>query len=342
MTITRAPRPALVAGAVVLTLALSSLVVLGPHASADDSGESLLQHAGRVAAHDTFAGLVEVRWIDDRGHLHAERVVARSLNGAFTIGRGEHHMVGRGTQRWTNEAGVLRSDSNGKRGTQPPPPGAHWDLSVTGHDTVGDRPATVVVARDRKGRVRARFAVDRERGQLLERDVLDTHGNVVRSVSFVTIATNGVGPTLPELPSGAADNDAPVVIRDAPNGFLAPEAVGNGYQLLGRYLHPDGMLQLYYGDGLFSLSVFEQQGHVDWAGLPEGRATKVAGVRTRQYWTAAGTVCVWGDERLVLTAVGDGPPGALEAVIADISGADNGRGWVDDVANYVLGPFGWE
>jgi len=330
-------------GVIALGLTSGSFALLDARAVAGDDGETLLERSRRAATQAAFEGVVEVQWRDEAGTLHSERLGARSLNGSFVIGRGGRHMAGNGTRRWTDEAGELRERWREGSGTPPPRAGAHWDLSVSGHETVAGRTGTVVIARDRDGQVRARFVVDREHGQLLRREVFDDNDRVVRSVGFVTIVFDDVSPAVLAEPPGA-DPDTPVAIAETPDGFIAPTAIGDGYQLLARYQHPNGEVQLYYSDGLFTMSLFEQRGRVDWDALPSGRNAKVAGVRTRAYGTAAGNVVVWADpaDRLVLTAVGDGPTGALNSVVADMSGVSGGGDWVGDVARYVLGPFGWE
>ena len=142
-----------------------------------------------------------------------------------------------------------------------------------------------MVARDDNGDPRARFAIDSESGQLLQREVLDDHGRVLRSVAFASLMVMS-GPPDPAAvaPSAAA---APTTIKDVPDGYPAPDTVGNGYRLLGQYLDPDGSVQLFYGDGLFAVSVFEQPGEVDWDALPPGGSDAgIQDVRARSYATA--------------------------------------------------------
>ena len=103
----------------------------------------------------------------------------------------------------------------------------------------------------------------------------------------------------------------------------------------------DGTLQLFYGDGLFSLSVFEQDGLVDWGSVPEGgRPTTVEGERARTYSTAAGTVAVWGEGGLVFTCVSDAPADTVQAVLPGVV-TDDESGF-DEIVDFVFGPFGWK
>ena len=130
------------------------------------------------------------------------------------------------------------------------------------------------------------------------------------------------------------------VTDDIPDGYTAPPRLGK-FRLLGRYQHPDGTLQLFYGDGLFSLSVFEQGGLVDWAAMPEGgRSAKVEGQRARTYSTATGTVVVWGESGLVLTGVSDAPADTVRAALPGV--ANDNRSAVSDAVDFLFSPFGWE
>ena len=313
------------------------LVVPGTPASASDEAEDLIQQARGASADESFVGVVEVSWVDESG-LHRESVTARSVRGAFVVGPGAEQVAGRGELRWAgdpNSGSGWRADT----GRDLPDPGAAWDLELADDGTVAGRGVTVVEARDDDGDVRARFALDRETGQLLEREIIDRDGKVVRSVGFTTIVETVLAPLLPTIPP--SDVSVPTAIHDVPDGYVAPETVGDGYRLLGRYQRADGVVQLYYGDGLFSVSVFEQSGDVDWDALPRtGRATRVEGVRTHSYRTAEGTVVIWGDHGLVLTGIADGPPGTPAAVVASISGNDDSSA-IDDIADFVLAPFHW-
>jgi MucB/RseB N-terminal domain len=321
-----------------LLLAVVAVVPGATAGAGDDDAEALLERA-RAAPAAPLAGYVEVRWSDTEG-THVAHVGARSLHGAFVIGRGDDQVRGRGVFRWTGDGGGPEAVWQTVDGLYPPHAGAAWELGIAGHRTVADRPATIIEARDRDGRVRARFAVDREHGELLRRQVLDDHGHVVRSVGFVRLVTDSVVPAIPAPPSDSGTG--PVPIADVPDGFVAPKTIG-GYRLLGRYRHPDGAIQLYYGDGLFAVSVFEQDGDIDWGSLPAGgRDASMGGLRTHSYATASGDVVVWSDGGLVLTCVADGPPGAAATVVAEVSGLAGARDTLEQIADFVLGPFGWE
>jgi sigma-E factor negative regulatory protein RseB len=333
-------RSAIVAAAV--ALAWLAGVPADADAGTTDAGD-LLRDARKVSAVESFAGIVEVSWHDDAGVAQVAQVVARSVEGAFVVGKPTRNTVGDDDERYTRTDDQHSTRWEPVGGRRAPAPDATWDLATAGRHEVAARPATIVVARDEDGRVRARFSVDRETGQLLRRAVLDEHGDAVHVVRFVTIISGEAEkPSLPVPPvPGADDVKAPKALDDTPAGFVSRDEVGAGYELLGRYRQPDGAVQLYYSDGLFTLSVFESPGKVDWDALPPGSSLPVDGLRARSYSTAAGTIVVWGQDGLVLTAVGDGPPDMVVAVVAELSGAGD-ESWVDDVTGFVLGPFDWE
>jgi hypothetical protein len=334
----RAARTLLIAGVATGVLAL----MVGPTAGAggdDAQAQTLLEQAR--SAPTTFAGYVEVRWEDETGDDEVARIGARSLRGAFVVGSGDEQVRGEGVRRWAGDGGGPEVAWETVDGLGTPRAGSVWNLEIAGREVVAGREASIIEASDDDGTVRARFAIDVETGQLLQREVLDADGEVVRSVGFVKLTTEPAAPAVPAPPTDAALS--PVPIAEVPDGFLGPERLDGGYRLLGRYQHPDGAVQLFYGDGLFAVSVFQQPGLVDWDGLPDGgRDARWHGLRTHAYTTASGDVIVWGDKGLVLTAVADGPPGAAKAVVADLAGIDLDRSTLEEIADYILGPFGWE
>jgi hypothetical protein len=332
------PRALLRAMTGVLVVVLVAAAAPSAGAGSDDKADALMEGARKIAIDDAFSGLVEVYWQDEEHQEFVDHVGARGLGGAFAIGQAGRQVVGSGDDRQIG-AGGAGVGWTAAAEHEAPAPDAAWDLEVTGSGVVAGRPATFVEARDDNGRARAIFAVDKERGQLLERQILDRDGNVVRSVGFLRISTGAFEPYVPAVPD--ADTPAPVAIDDVPDGFVAPASTDSGYELLGRYRHADGSTHLFYSDGLFTLSVFEQKGAVDWDRLPAGRCEPIDDLRTCSYDTAVGTIVVWNQQGIVFTAIGDAPPDLVVGVVGHFDDAGSGS-WLDDVANFVLDPFGWD
>ncbi|MET0420605.1 MAG: hypothetical protein ABW073_02780, partial [Acidimicrobiia bacterium] len=128
-------------------------------------------------------------------------------------------------------------------------------------------------------------------------------------------------------------------VREVPSGYHAPATAGAGYTLLSRSRHDDGV-HLVYSDGLFTVSITEQRGELDWDSMPSGAAaTDVDGVHARRYSEASGDVLVWERDGVVYTCASDAPTDVLAAMVA---GLTPDRSLPTQVADFVLGPFGFE
>lgn len=328
----RVARSSLGAAVVLGALALVAL----PSGAADPEPADLIVRTRTASSETAIAGTIEVRWLVG-GRYQVERTGARANGTGFVVGRGDRRAVGEDGVRWS--AGAGPSVAWGAVADRPlPDPDAVWDLEVGAGKTVAGRATIVVRALDADdGRVRARFFVDQATDVLLRRDVLDAEGAVVRSVRFTQVRLAEGTPAVPDPPAPAPP---PPALDGVPGSFPAPERLEPGFRLLGRYLHPDGAIQLFYGDGLFTLSLFEQPGVVDWPAVPDGGVPgEVGGNRAQSFATASGTVVVWGADGAVLTAVSDAPP---DAVAAALESVESERGFFPRVADFVLGPFGWD
>ena len=178
---------------------------------------------------------------------------------------------------------------------------------------------------------------------MLRREVLDRHGESVRSVGFVEVKKlGGARSAAPATPK--AKHGAPKKLGSVPKGYDAPVQIGTRYVLVGRYLRDDGTVQLYYSDGLFGISLFEQRGALDWNGLPRRwrrcRASATTAVATTK-WPAAPCSC--GSTATSRSPRCRTPRCATckrsQSTFGRQSG--DGGGVVDDIADFVLGPFGF-
>ena len=320
----------------------ATLVVIGalvlaslPVAAADRDPEAILERARNASSLTRIAGVVEVRWLDS-GKYFVERTGARADGGSFVVGRDDHMAVGDDRARWSSSGGQAIEWAVDPH-MEVPRPGTVWHLDLADATEVASRPTVVVRARDDDGRVRARFYVDRETDVLLRRDVLSVDGAIIRSVRFTQVRLDTGAPAVPSLPE---HEPVPRAVAEVPGQFPAPEKLDPGFELVGRYVHAGGAVQLFYGDGLFSLSVFEQPGVVEWSKVPTGaQRGEVDGNRADTYATATGTVAIWGADGLVLTVVSDAPPDRVAEALAGIAPKHSA---LRRAADFVLGPFGWD
>jgi len=318
------------------------LVGLGPSVTAQPSSEGavLLAAARRAATRASYAGVVVVSWRDD-GTLHQSRTLARVADGVVAMGVDNDNVVSLGGRRWVGGPGAW-SLVLGPGAPSAPPPSldANWTLQTAAGPPVAGRPTSVVAAIDpTTGATRARFFIDVATDTLLRQDILDAHGTVLRETRFdvfVPLPTAGPAPT----PTGASP-DEPDALGAIPSGYTAPKTLGRGFRLLGRYRQPDGTIQLYYGDGLFTLSLFEQRGTIDWGALPPGRAGRLDDVDLRSYDAPTTSAVVWGAHGLVITCISDAPPDEAMLAVHDVVGGASPSGVLAKIAHFVLGPFGW-
>ncbi len=292
------------------------------------------QHA---ASNYDFTGTATVTWQTGDGTRH-DRVQVHDTSGSVEIrsrdgvviddGRHTYVRDRRGTPAWTGM--FVEPIAN-----DPPPPGSHWALSTKAGPTVAGRPTTAVLATRPDGTPALRLSVDDETGLLLGRAVLGRKGEVERSVAFDTIE---IGPTGAVDAPRHVDTEQAQPLRSVPSGYRAPASLA-GFDLVTRSRHPDGVL-LFYSDGIFSASVFEQPGELNWSALPAGGTTRdLAGTRARAYRDPSGNVLVWERDGLVYTCVSDAPTDVFTNVVDGIAGA--GPSTPESIVDYVLGPFGW-
>lgn len=314
-----------------------------PRAGADDNPEALLAKARTAAGSHDFVGIVQIEWRTPQGR-HVADVPVSSDQGLVEVGLGSQMVVGQGLDRWAGADGAstLWHDAGPDL---LPNPGEKWDLSTSQGPRIVERPTTVIVARDHDGRVRARLYVDRATGLLLRREVLDARGRTVHEVTFVALSdvdkpsTGEPTPTTPRADKQRS-NDR---LAKVPDGYVAPGSAGAGFHLVGRYRQGGGVVQLFYSDGLFNVSVFEQPGELDWGALPAGGTdSTVSDNRTRTYETAAGTVMFWNTDGSVYTCISDAPADEVSGFVTTFANAsDDGSDPVHDAIHFVLGPFSW-
>jgi negative regulator of sigma E activity len=327
------------------TVAMAVLVVVGARGAQADDGDAaraLLDRAHEAAADQEFDGSVMVEWTD--GDHRLERTISvEARDGLLNLG--DDRLVSAGTRRLLRTESGWRLLWTGAPKGSDPNPSRKYRFTVKDDASVADRAATkVTIRRSGSDDVRERMFFDDATGMLLRRDQVDSDGKLVRRFAFVELSdpepVKRATPTSVPKVSGQSVA-APHTMQETPDDLRAPKKVGDGYTLAGIYSQPDGSVQLYYGDGLLGVSVFERAGKLDWDSLPEGGSTfEVAGERTRLYRTAAGVAVVWGSRDVTYTCVTDAPLSDVAAIVADVSGGDESS-TLDDIGRFVTAPFTW-
>jgi hypothetical protein len=223
-----------------------------------------------------------------------------------------------------------------------------YRLTVTGGERAAGRAATLVSAH-RGDVVAARMWVDDASGLLLRQEVNDSLGNVRRMFCLLDVRLGTpAGPPPDAGGSGAASDAAPpagsrrvsgalVRVARAPAAPAAwrsaasdaerrswcamigcPAELPAGFRLLDARRGSAGgssVLQLVYGDGLSSISVFAQNGHLDAEHLRGYTVDTWDGVPV-YVGTGSPTRVTWQGGARVFTAMGDAAQGDLRAAVA--------------------------
>ncbi len=302
----------------------------------------LLDRARDAVGGISFRGEVEVRWRDGRG-LRQVRIPVVDDAGVLWVGDGR--AVGAGPVR------MLRAPDGGweelwngdAHAGRDPRAAAKYRLRAAGRAVVAGRATTLVeVVAIADSAVCERVFLDEATGLVLRRDEIGGAGEVVRSVRFREISgLEPVGDVRAVLPRPERSR-APILRVDAvPAPYHAPGRAGHGFVLVDRFRHPDGGVQLFYSDGVFSLSVFEQRGSLERSALPPGGPPiEGTGRRARTYRWAGGTTVVWEASGVVYTCVTDAPASEIGPMLASFP-STAGRGAWDRITDLVLRPFRW-
>jgi hypothetical protein len=331
-------RPATIALCVLAAFALAGPITAAGAGSDPDTQEAvrLVRGTHDAALQHDFTGVATVMWTTAKGKQSTQvHVVDVGGDVSVAVAAGDA-VVDEGRRTYLRDRLGWTGLAVEPTARAVPAPDRRWQLSTAGPRTVAGRSATVVVATRPDGTPAQRLVVDDATGLLLAREVLGPSGRLERSVEFSSIDL-GERDAAVASPRGVSSPSAPR-LTSTPDGYHAPSTVA-GFELVTRSRPPDGVL-LFYSDGVFTASVLEQRGDLDWGGLPGGGTdTQIADTRTRTYDEASGDVAVWERNGLVYTCVTDAPSDVFTRMVAALAPDD--RSVPQAIVDFVLGPFGW-
>jgi hypothetical protein len=318
-------------GVSILTVAMAAFAE-GP----DDGSEwsRVVEEARDQMSSHEYDGLVVVEWHDEQG-THRARMEVRQRNGVVEIVADDRKVTRDASrvlldgQAWTT---LARAHSDA---TPDLTRGKYEITHRDGPDIAGHETTRYEAIRD--GAVVERVYVQKGSSLVLRREVLDSEGDVTRAVTFMRVedAAPAAAP-----PSTSAAVAGPQPVDDLEKPYRDPATAGDGFRLIGRWRHADELAQLYYSDGVLSVSVFEQPGHLEWSRLPGGGVdAEVRGHRALRYALPVGEAWVFERGGMVYTCVGDASADEFVAIAGDVSRPDESR--IERLAEMVVDPFRW-
>jgi len=335
------PRRSLMGAALcLLGAAMSTVVLWSPSGAQDvDLGSEYISRSRDAALSTDFAGSLEVSWTGPNG-VERRQLDVRSEGGVVSIG-GTSGIVVQGPARFArlDEGWATMWSESPSRPVQSA--STKWKLSVRGGPAIAGRATREVEAEDPEtGRVLERRYFDAVTGILLRREQFDESGGRMRSAGFtrITLPPDQPAGSAPKVPNRTSLEE-PETLQRVPPGYDVPLGVGDGFTLNGAYRDEDGTVQLFYSDGLFSASVFQQPGTLNRDDLEPGGVDRVvAGRRVQQYEEPIGTVLVWEGDGVVYTSVSDAPIEELSQIVGSF---DDEPGALHRMMDFLVGPFTW-
>jgi sigma-E factor negative regulatory protein RseB len=216
--------------------------------------------------------------------------------------------------------------------------------------TVGPSPTgqvEIVARRTADGSVAGRFWIDRSSGLLVRREVIDAAGRLARASAFVSLEVGPVAmPAARPSPEPTASGDVldPAAL-DALRGasWVLPATLPAGMVLYdARQTSIDGadVVHLGYSDGISTMSVFVQRGHLDTGEFGQW-----------QRWDLGGPVYVRADglsERMawdghghVYTVVSDAPGSVVDSAVETLPHGTDHAGITGRIGHGLSRLGGW-
>ncbi len=194
-----------------------------------------------------------------------------------------------------------------------------YDLHMDGSQRLHGRAARVIsVSQD--GQVSARFWIDEATGLLLRKEMY-VDGRLVRWSGYSSLDTGSgefmehLPPQMQTAPTTSLSTSVAAALND--KGWTCPEWLTRDFRLVALHqVDADGgVMHAEYGDGMSTVSVFEERGSLDPSSLAGFRSATVAGRRVHLK-DGLPTTVVWQSGDTVYTVVTDAPEQLVGQLVA--------------------------
>lgn len=278
-----------------------------------------LEQARRAAEEVPFEGDLVVQWLDG-GIMRSERLRVQAAAGALVVQGANLVMARPAFGRLLSHGGKgWESMWLPSQGPSPRPDGIPkymTSLPAQG-PVVAGRPTNAVEVRG-GGRLVERIYLDTQTDLLLRREQYDAEGRILRTLTFEFIDLTPAG--RPPADPQPQESHVPTAVdpQRLSSPAAAPATLADGYERMGVY-RDDDVLHVLYSDGLYDLSVFQQQGRLRRSDLPpSGEPVAVGEASGWRYAWPGGQLVVWSTGGRVFTAVSDAPADQVLAAVRSL------------------------
>lgn len=318
----------------VLVLLVVVVATVAPAQAQTASWRDLLERGVQEGQRRPFEGRLVVVSFDADAPVIGEVTVTQNATGALMTSASAAWVLGRERGRTffgdADSGSLLRVGSVEQTGFSLDRLDDKYDVRVEGEGTTVLGEARVLAVRE-DDELRERLFIDPGSGLIVRRETYGEGGVPIRLVAFTSLDLNPG--RVPDIEDTAVwseaetdktdktemNEDAVEILRDI--GWVAPHELPGGYGLVdAAALGEEGSssLHLLYSDGLYAVSIYQQDGRLDGSAvMARGARPATLGTMHVYRWPGAepATVVWTGDDR-TYTAVSDAPLGVLHETLA--------------------------
>jgi len=307
--------------------------------------ENPLGAAQEAALAHSYDATLTTTWLSQSG-LRTRRITV-SADGERVSVLGERRLLSSGSLRAVERGGNWHSIWTTPATLRGPALSKKYVVTLGGASSVAGRATTQVVIADRRGRLRDLIDLDAENGLMLRREQRDEGGSTLRITAFEKIGAVKKADQTPETTKpgksskSLEDSGSPRAARTIEAPFMLYKKLPGGFILVGKYLAQGNGRELFYSDGLNSVSVFEWVGSIEPGSLPAGGTWhRAPNGEMRSYDSPVGIVNVWDANGMTFTVVSEATALETARIVSALPQDTSTEGFAR-ISRFLIGPFSW-
>ena len=307
-----------------------------------------------AASAHSYDATLTTTWRSQSG-LRTRRITVNSDGERVSV-LGEQKLLSSGSLRAVKRGGSWHSIWTTPATRRGPALSKKYVVTLGGASSVAGRVTTQVVISDRRGRLRDLLDLDAENGLMLRREQRDERGETLRVTVFEKIGAvkkadrdpevskpnEPKKPNKPNKPSRSMEGSAaPRTALTVDKPFMLFRRLPGGFVLIGKYVAQGNGRELFYSDGLNSVSVFEWEGSIEPGSLPAGGTWhRAPNGEMRSYDSPVGIVNVWDADGMTFTVVSEATALETARIVSALPQDTSTEGFAR-ISRFLIGPFSW-